>query len=547
MRWPAISRLIVSVALLGSTTQGASAAPSSSGPPGGVGPTILPAVVPTVFTGDVRQLARPSQIPPSDRPELEPPSLGPSVPSRDTTVQSTAPLANAPAPTLTFAGLDKTNWGNGWPPDTNGDVGPTVYVQAVNTSIGIFRKSDGVRLSAFTFSTLFSAAATGTPCDTSSNGDPVVLYDALANRWIVSDLSWSNFSSGPFYECLAVSITGDPVAGGWRFYAVQTDAGSNLSDYPKLGVWPDGIYMSANMFSTKGRGLFKNVRVWSFNRSDLESGAALRAVSFNLPGSLNGVSIFSLLPSNLRGTSPPNGRENLFASIWSAKVAHVWKFHSDWTTLSNSTLTGPSDVALSTWNVAPTSVPELNGNNLDTLREQLMMQNQYRNLAHTVANGSGVTSIRWYQLNVTGGNVVTGGPVQQGTWNPDSNNRFMPSIAVDGSGDMAIGYSVSSASMYPAIRYAGRLVTDSPNTLGQSETSLFAGSGAQTNTCGGNPCGRWGDYSAMSVDPVENCTFWYTNEYYATSGGNWLTRIGAFKYPSCTGSPSPTKPGSSVS
>jgi hypothetical protein len=176
-----------------------------------------------------------------------------------------------------------------------------------------------------------------------------------------------------------------------------------------------------------------------------------------------------------------------------------------------------------------------------------MMQNQYRNLggrgswlSHTVGNGSGIASARWYQLNVSGGTVATSSPVQQGTFNPDANHRFMPSLAVDGSGNMAIGYSVSSSTTYPSIRYAGRLVTDPLNTLGQGETTLWAGTGAQTNTCGGNPCARWGDYTAMSVDPVDDCTFWYTNEYYAANGGNWQTRIGSFKYPSCTGSPTQT-------
>jgi len=170
------------------------------------------------------------------------------------------------------------------------------------------------------------------------------------------------------------------------------------------------------------------------------------------------------------------------------------------------------------------------------------MQNQYRFLggqeslwlAHTVGAGSSnIAAVRWYQVNVTGGTVTTLAPVQQGTWSPNSTHRFMPSLAVDGSGNMAIGYSLSSASIYPAIAYAGRLAGDPLDTLGQGETLLVAGTGAQTNNCGGAPCIRWGDYSAMSVDPVDDCTFWYTNEYYIVSGGNWQTRIGAFAYPGC--------------
>jgi hypothetical protein len=516
-------------------------------PAGSLAPAVLPAVVPTRFVGDVRALPRPKVIPASRRLELEQPAAMIDTASGEAgEVQSSAPLANAPGPAITFPGLDRASWGAGWPPDTNGDVGPGHYIQTVNTSVGIFRKSDGASLAAFTFDAFFSSAPTGTPCDSNNQGDPVVVYDQQADRWIISDFAWSNFSSGPMFQCLAVSITGDPMTGGWYFYAVQTDPGGHIPDYPKLGVWPDGIYMSANVFATTGSQAFKHVRVWAFNRTDLESGSPLRAVSFDLPAKIQGISVFSVLPSNMRGDAPPAGRPNLFASIWGVYAARVWKFDVDWTTPANSTFTGPSNVPIGTFAVGPTTVPQpAPGNSLDTLTYRLMMQNQYRNLggqeslwlSHTVGNGSGIASVRWYQLNVSGGTVTTSSPVQQGTFNPDANHRFMPSLAVDGSGNMAIGYSVASSTTYPSIRYAGRLVTDPLNTLGQGETTLWAGTGAQTNTCGGRACARWGDYTAMSIDPVDDCTFWYTNEYYSTNGGNWQTRIGSFKYPSCTGSP----------
>jgi hypothetical protein len=521
-------------------------------PAGGPAPVVLRPVHPTAFHGDIRTLPRPRTIPGTLRPELEGPdtTLGPAS-QPDPALQSEAPLANAPGPSITFPGLDHDTWGDGWPPDTNGDVGPQHYIQLVNTSVGIFRKSDGARLAAFSFNSLFSSAATGTPCDTSNQGDPVVVYDQQSDHWIISDFAWSNFASGAMYQCFAVSITGDPVSGGWFFYAVQTDAGGHIPDYPKLGVWPDGIYMSANVFNTTGSQAFQNVRVWAFNRTDLESGGTLHGVSFDLPAKSQGIDVFALLPSNLRGDAPPAGRPNLFTSVWGAYAARVWKFHVDWTTPSSSTFTGPDNVTVSTFSVGPVTVPEKSpGHDLDTLTYRLMMQNQYRRfgsqeslwLTHTIGNGSGIASVRWYQLNVSGGTVVTSGPVQQGTFNPDANHRFMPSLAVDGSGDMAVGYSVSSSTTNPSIRYAGRLVTDAPNTLGQGETTLWSGTGVQTNTCGGNPCERWGDYSAMSIDPVDDCTFWYTNEFYSVNGGDWQTRIGAFKYPSCTGSPVATPP-----
>src|SRR5437868_9679295 len=137
-------------------------------------------------------------------------------------------------------------------------------------SIGIFNKATGARLAAFTFDTFFSQQPTGTPCDNSNQGDPVALYDALSDRWIISDFAWSNYTSGAMYQCMAVSQTSDPVSGGWYFYAWQTASGGKIPDYPKLGVWPDGIYMSANVFATTGSQSFQNVQVCAFNRTEME-------------------------------------------------------------------------------------------------------------------------------------------------------------------------------------------------------------------------------------------------------------------------------------
>jgi hypothetical protein len=308
-------------------------------------------------------------------------------------------------------------------------------------------------------------------------------------------------------------------------------------------VWPDALYLTANMFAGN---TFKNVRAWALNKAQMYAGAAPAAVMFNLPSKVQGVSVFTGIPSTYHTVTgaPPAGRPNFISVIWSAKLARIWKFHVDWSNTANSTLTGPSNVTLASWGVAPGTVPAKNGNALDTLRERLMVQSQYVNqagveavwLTHTVANplNASMTSPRWYQINVTGGNVVTSGPRQQSTWMPDSSiARWMPSLAVDKDGDMAIGYSASSSSLFPAIRYAGRLASDPLSTLGQTETSLIEGTGSQTGTFSdGSLRDRWGDYSAMTIDP-DGCTFWYTNEYYSASGGNWQTRIGSFKYASC--------------
>jgi hypothetical protein len=461
-----------------------------------------------------------------------------------------APAAPAPSPIASFEGLDFNNWGAGHPPDTNGDVGPEYYIQTVNTSIGIYRKSDGFRVAAFTFDTFMSQGNFGNLCDTDNFGDPVVVYDTFADRWIITDFAFqldanrAVVSPPGAYQCFAASQSGDPVSGGWNFYSINiTD---KLNDYPKFGIWPDGLYMSANMYGFSANGSFSNVRVWAFNKAQMYAGApTVQAVTFNAAKVSGGGQNFGLLPSNARlqtGT-PPAGRPNLFAALTGfTNVVRIWKFHVDWNNTANSTFTGPTDSSTgATWAVGPSRVPELEGNTLDTLTYRAMMQNQYTNIggieslwnSHTVAgSSSSQAAVRWYQVPVTGGTI--GSALQRSTYNPDSRNRFMPSAAVDRLGNMAIGYSVSDATMYPAIRYSGRLAGDPINTISQTETSLIEGTGGQTHVFNdGSLDHRWGDYSTMTLDP-DGCTFWYTNEYYVTNGGDDHTRIGSFRFPQCS-------------
>ena len=507
-----------------------------------------------------------------ERPEPRAPDdVLPGAPASDPVVQQAGGAVATATSGTNWQGLDHTNWGAGWPPDPNGDVGPNNYVQTVNSSIGIWDKS-GNRLAATTFDGLFAQAATGTPCDNSNQGDPVALYDPFGDRWIITDFAWSSFSTGPFYQCMAVSKTGDPVNGGWYFYAWQTASGATLPDYPKLGVWPDGIYMSANDFASSGSQSYQNAQVWAFDRAAMEAGDPnAKGISFSVPRTVGGVSVFSLLPSNARAVTgaPPAAAPNYFASIYGSYAIRVWKFHVDWSTPSNSTFTGPTNVGIATFNVGPGDVPEKDGNNLDTLSYRLMMQNQYTNiggreslwLTHTVGNGGtpNTAQVRWYELPVTGGAISS--VRQQSTWAPDASNRFMPSLAVDKKGDMAIGYSVSDSSMYPALRYSGRLAGDALNQLTQGESTLVQGLGYQCCTFSdGSTNTRWGDYSAMSIDP-DGCTFWYTGEYYdahptTKADDDWLTRIGSFTLPGCNSvvaapaisgfSPSSGSPGTSV-
>ncbi|MGB9105845.1 MAG: carboxypeptidase-like regulatory domain-containing protein, partial [Terriglobales bacterium] len=511
------------------------------------------------FHGDVRTLP---QVPPTkfERPEFEEPKVTP-VPYPGAAVAqggmaTSAAAANlnapAPSPSSSFDGLDFANWGAGHPPDPNGDVGPQHYIQTINTSVGIYRKN-GVRLAAFTFDTLMSQGSFGNLCDTDNFGDPVVLYDTFEDRWIITDFAFKLDGSGniiaPSYQCLAVSKSGDPVAGGWNFYSISSTSG--FGDYPKFAIWPDGLYMSANMFGFGAGGSFQNVRVWAFNKAQMYAGEpTVQILSFDAPSAE-----FTLLPSNARlqtGT-PPAGSPNYFAVVWQfLNAVSVYKFQVNWASASTSTFSGPFTSLTSTWwaqylNSNATSVPSP-ANRLDSLYPRLMVQNQYTNLggveslwtSHTVGAGnptSNVTSaqaaVRFYQVKVTGGNVEASA-TQSFTYSPDSTVfRFMPSVDVDRAGDMAIGYSASDAALNPAIRYAGRLAGDPVNSITQTEQSLIEGAGSQSGNCGSSSCIRWGDYSAMTLD-VDGCTFWYTNEYYQTTGLNFNTRVGTFSLPGCT-------------
>ncbi len=502
---------------------------------------------------DLRSLPHTRPVP-RERPELEDPENEPrfapgTVPSQPSAPQSSVPSLSAPAPAPigVYEGLDRFNWGAGSPPDTNGDVGPTHYIQTVNTSIGVYRKSDGFQEAAFTFDTLMSQGQFGNLCDTDNFGDPVVLYDTFEDRWIITDFAFVLDTSGnvvaPSYQCFAVSQNGDPITGGWNFYSRQI--ADNLNDYPKFGIWPDGLYMSANLFGFGAGSTYKNARAWAFNKAQMYAGApTVQVVQFDIGGG-----DFTVIPSNARlqtGT-PPAGRPNLFLStqLYLNGVT-VYKFHVDWTHISLSTFSGPDvPISATSWPTSAAGVPQPSTSTLlDSLSNRAMVQNQYTNLSgaeslwvsHTVRRGntSGFAAPRWYQVNVSGG-TVAGTIPQAATWDPDGANvvhRWMPSVAVDRAGNMAMGYSKSSTTVFPSMAYAGRLATDPVNTFSQTEQVFFTGTASQTGTT------RWGDYSAMTLDP-DGCTFWFTSEYANPADQSfdhrWLTKFGSINaFPGCT-------------
>jgi len=433
------------------------------------------------------------------------------------------------------------------PPDTNGDVGPNHYVQWVNNSFAIWNKSGTLLYGPAAGNTLWSGF--GGACQTQNDGDPIVLYDPLADRWLMSQFALPDYPNGPFYQCIAVSQTPDPT-GAWHRYAFLAH-NTKMNDYPKFGVWPDGYYMSVNQFSSSGA--YAGAGAFVFDRANMLAGNPATFQYFDLD--LVNPNFGGMLPSDLDGAKPPPaGSPNYFVEVDDSSLIapsdalRIWEFHVDWTTPANSTFgfSGQPNTVLSTGAFDPnmcSSNPPVNcipqpgtTRKLDAISDRLMYRLQYRNFGtheslvvnHTVdVDGADHAGIRWYELRDPGGAPTI---YQQGTYAPDANHRWMGSIAMDGNGNMALGYSVSSGTVYPSIRYTGRLTSDPLGTMPQGESTLMAGGGSQEHSSS-----RWGDYSMMAVDPVDDCTFWYTQEYYqTTSSADWRTRIGSFKFPFCS-------------
>ncbi len=455
---------------------------------------------------------------------------GPISNALDPVIQSSAGTSVATTAGLGFDGVGvglASFTPNAAPPDTNGAVGATQYVQWVNESFAVFDKSTGALVYGPAAGNTLWTGFGGT-CETTNDGDPIAQYDKAANRWVMTQPVFSS----PYMICLAVSTTSD-ATGTYNRYAFSMP---NFPDYPKLGVWTDGYYMSFNMF--KGN-RFVGASVCAFDRSAMLNNQAANQHCFQLSSSFGG-----LLPSDLDGsTAPPASSPNYFLNFGTNSL-NLWQFHVDWANSSNSTFTGPTNIPVAGFSEAcsgGTCIPQLGtSQQLDSLGDRLMYRLAYRDFGdhealvvnHSVAAGSSV-GVRWYEIR----SPATPTVYQQGTYAPDSNFRWMGSIGMDKAGNIALGYSVSSSSINPSIFYTGRVPSDLPNTL-EGETHIIQGTGSQTQNLN-----RWGDYSSISIDPVDDCTFWYTTEYLKADGTfNWSTRIASFKFPSCGTTTAPAAP-----
>ena len=482
----------------------------------------------------------------------------------------------SPAPGFTFDGNSSADntavFGSTVaPPDTNGAVGPTYYVQITNDLVGIYTKSGDLVSppGKFALSKLF--ASIGGICAATDDGDIIAQYDKLANRWILSQFGFTGTATPPYHQCVAISQTADPTG---AYYAYDFELpGQEFPDYPKLGTWPNGYFMTTNQFFMGGG--FDGAGAFAFNRAKMLLGdPTAEGVYFNLcfqAGHCSPVhpeGIFGMLPSDFDGLTPPpaGAVANVFSYPTSvtfgdpADGLRVFDFVPDYANPALSTFTErpestyASPIPVDAWDLRDPpgrgdifQPPPATGaaNRLDAVASRIMHRLQYQNLGGTeslisniTVNVSGVApnnaasykaAVRYFQLSRSSPSGAFSVTEQGTTPAPDDTERWMASAAADNSGDIAVGYSASSLEVPPALRYAGRTPSDPPGTL-EDEQTLFAGIGVQPGT--GN---RWGDYSAMQVDPSDFCTFWYTNEYYATTNAtfNWRTRIGNFRFPGC--------------
>jgi hypothetical protein len=451
------------------------------------------------------------------------------------------------------------------PPDTDGEVGGSQYVQAVNSDFAVYSKTGAVLRTSTPINELW--ANTNGECKIHNDGDPVVVYDQIARRWLISEFIATPAGTpgdDQYGECIAVSTTSDATG---SYYLYEFDFGTNVFfDYPKIGVWPDGYYMMANEFPTNSE-TSAGVGVFAFERSKMIAGQPARVVFFDeSQHNPTGGQYIGMLPGDIEGTSlPATGSPNWFAEVDdptgippqsvgdSGFDLRMWKFHVDWTNPANSTFgnNGSPDV---TQQVAPfvrpqctygygTCAPQKGGpQQLDVLGDRLMFRMPYRKIGnvasillnHSVETPDGRIGVRWYEVRIPSG----GSPsiYQQGTYAPDDGTadplwRWMGSIAEDKKGDIALGYSASGPNDYPSIRYTGRAIGDPVGQMTQAEQVAYTGTGPQTEAEG-----RWGDYSDLTVDPADDCTFWYTQEYLAEDTiilGTWRTRVVSFKFPGC--------------
>ncbi|MGX5203323.1 carboxypeptidase regulatory-like domain-containing protein [Aliikangiella sp. IMCC44632] len=425
------------------------------------------------------------------------------------------------------------------PPDTNADVGPNHIVQMVNTAIAIWDKQGNILLEPVAINSLWEGF--GGLCESTNKGDPIVLYDGAADRWLVSQFAF-NGSFTDNHQCIAISQTGDPTGAYYLYDFLYSE--TKFNDYPHFGVWHNGYFAGVNQFTGDA---YSGAGAVVYERDKMLTGQPARQVIIDLEGS--SPDAFTPMPADIDGVQmPPQSMPQYFVSAGgAANTIDVWNFNIDWTNPENATFELKQTLNVAAYSGAVCGfdrncIAQPNSQKLDAIGQRLMFRLAYRNLNgtqhklianHTVVGSDtniNIAGVRWYEIDL---DESTGAPsiANQGTFNlDDGNSRWMGSAAMDAIGNIGVAYSVSGPDLAPSIRFSGRSANDPADQLTAPETELKAGEGSQA---GAN---RWGDYSSLSIDPSDDCTMWFTTEYYKASGNNstsWSTYIGNFKFDDC--------------
>jgi hypothetical protein len=411
------------------------------------------------------------------------------------------------------------------PPDTNGAVGTTQYVEWVNTALAVFDKTTGNMVGhPNDGNSLF--ANFGGDCEQFNDGDPIVQFDKAHKRWVLSQFAVSGGEKTPgntFSYCVAVSQSDDAT----QKYNLYEFKYADFPDYPKMSIWGDDYVVTFNMFHNNA---FTGGKVCALNGASMRAGTKAQSVCVDVANQ------GGLLPADVDGATPPpaGAPVPVVNFAMDGRNLNLWRFTVNWNTPAASTLSGPTKIAVNAFNVPCDSciVQPAGGAKLQTLGDRLMYRLAYRafpnhtslTVNHTVSVG-GTTGIRWYELRDVDKPVPT--VAQQGTYSPDGAYRWMGSTAMDKMGNLLLGYSVSSKSVRPSVAFSGRNATDPPGTL-QSEVVLQKGAGVQTEP------DRWGDYASVSIDPADDCTMFFATQYQKATGKfNWHTSIVRLRFPTC--------------
>lgn len=501
--------------------------------------------------------------------------------------QATATATVTVSPIISFDGMlpDASN-NTDTKIDPNGAVGTKQFMEYVNTEYQAFDKV--THQPVLPPSTGLFGQAIGTPWTTPLNSAPipacettgialdaVINFDRLATppRWVIAGKAVrQSGTSEEYYFCIAVSNTDDASDPNFGWYAYAFSLNTTLAtgsqyyfpDWPKLGTWPDAYYATMDMLDPNGNDTENGVAVCALDRTDmLTGGTAKNPQCFTDTSRVGNNGLYlahSLIPADFDGTTPPPvGRDEFLVSIenplnddmtTTSTSFNLWDFHVDWSNSANSTLTVtpisvapytpgcylPSSPALTNCVNEPQSKQQ--GQHIDSVGDRFMPRFAYRNfgsyesflVSHTVQTGADAinnpnqTGINWYELRGSG----TPSLYQSGTINPDNSLfRFLPSIAQDKDANVAVGYNVSNTFTDPGIDFSYWNLT---TAFAPTEISILSGTGEEVTPTTGT--GNWGTYSSMTVDPADDCTFWYVNEYWPTNAA-WATRIAYFKMPNC--------------